>query len=390
MSTVFVPASPLSGTVTLPPSKSHLHRLVLAAALLGDGVKVHADGLCEDVLATVRAVRALGCEVTRGDGVLFVGKRKNVTGGAIDCGESASTFRFTLPVCAALGGEWEFLLGDSLSRRPHAPLFGELIRHGAKISQSGNAVTLSGKADAGEYAVPAGITSQFESGLRFASLVNGCTVKVTGDAVSRPYAEMTARVIDEFKNNRPREVFPEGDASAAANFAVAGALSERGVTCTGFCKTQADGVIADALAEMGANVRIDGDALTVSRGTLRAIEFDVTECPDAAAPLAALMAAADGESRLTGTDRLRAKESDRVASITDMITSLGGYARDAGNGIIITGTHLSGGTVTTGDHRIAMAAASIAAATNSGVTVTDASCVAKSYPEFWETVESLR
>ena len=118
--------------------------------------------------------------------------------------------------------------------------------------------------------------------------------------------------------------------------------------------------------------------------------LDISQCPDLGPVLMALAAAGRGAT-LTGTARLRLKESDRLRTVSDMISALGGNITETSDGLIIRGVaSLRGGVVdASGDHRIAMSGAVAALVCDEAVTITGAECVAKSYPSFWEEFTRL-
>ena len=121
------------------------------------------------------------------------------------------------------------------------------------------------------------------------------------------------------------------------------------------------------------------------------MDIDATNIPDLVPILAVVATCAEGETRIYGAERLRLKESDRLATVTKMLTTLGADVIEAQNGLIINGgKKLVGGTVSSfGDHRIAMSAAIAALACESAVTVTEAEAVEKSYPAFFDDLAAL-
>ena len=152
----------------------------------------------------------------------------------------------------------------------------------------------------------------------------------------------------------------------------------------------ADRRILDALGAAGARVVRAADGATVERSDLRAFTFDATDSPDLLPPLAALACHCAGTSQLKGASRLRHKESDRAAALSEELRRLGGRVTVLGDILEITGGLLQGGTVRShGDHRIAMALAAAAVAARGPVGIEDAECVAKSYPGFFEDLASV-
>lgn len=411
-----------SGTVTAPASKSVLHRLLICAAL-GDAQKriLHTD-LSEDILATVNCLRALGAETAllpeRIIDITPIRKRAasalslHAVPAHLPCGESGSTLRFLLPVCGALGQSAVFQLEGRLPERPIRPLAECLCAHGMRIECTGNTILCSGSLSAGKYEIPGDISSQFISGLLFAlPLLRGRSeLSITGKTESSPYIEMTlealqqagiafSRAENEFhipggqSYALPEILSAEGDWSNAALFLCMGALSRRGITVTGLplITKQGDREVLNILRRFGAEVQADACSITVRRGQMYAFTADASATPDLVPALAVLAAGAAGESRIINASRLRLKESDRLAAAVSLLSSLGGSAEETADGIIIHGTgSLRGGSAATvKDHRIVMASALAASLCREKVCVSFPECVDKSFPKFWECLDTL-
>lgn len=414
MDTVITPSN-LTGTLTVPMSKSSAHRLMICAAL-GDSptfVRFCGDA-AEDVTATVRCLEGLGATITEGDCGISVVPICKAYGSTelLDCGESGSTLRFLIPVAAALGGKRRFRLRGRLPERPLSPLKEELERHGVTVCLDGDILTVCGGSITGtDFVIEGNVSSQFISGLLFSLVIlGGGTVTVTGKIESRPYVDMTVQAMDAFgirvsedggvftadctNKKSPEEVSAEGDYSGAAFFVCAGALSDEGITLRGLRhdSLHGDRRIIDVVRSMGAVVEELPDGVTVRRGTLRGITIDATDIPDLVPVIAATAAAAEGETVITGVKRLRLKESDRIESTCAMVNAIGGCAVGDDDCIKIRGglTVPTGAVDSAGDHRIAMAAAILASAAKGAVTIKGADCVKKSYPAFWEDYERLR
>ena len=401
---VTVYPGPISGSVTAPPSKSHVHRLLIAAALCGEGQKtaVRCDGENEDIAATVRCLSALNADILR-EGDWFRVRRdfplhdfqpRNT----LNCGESGSTLRFLLPLCAAKPLSHPencqiVLTGEGrLPSRPNGPLLEALRAHGAKIEGDFLPLTVDGGLRAGDFALPGNISSQYFTGLLFAlPLLSGdSTLTYTSPLESMPYVDLTLSVLRQFgirieamengwrvpgkqRYMSPGNVEAEGDWSAAAFWLGANQLGN-GVAVEGLNRAscQGDKAVETLLSSMGG-------------------EIDVTDTPDLMPVLSAVAAALPGqETRLTGAARLRLKESDRLAAMAKTIRALGGEAEELPDGLVIHGTRLAGGTVDgQRDHRVVMSAAVAATACRGPVTILGAEAVNKSYPRFWRDFEAL-
>lgn len=386
----------LAGTPALPPSKSHIIRLLIASALCPEDENTLIEGFsdCGDVSAALSCLKALGCEsIPEESGIRVFGIKRILDGAAIDCGESASTLRFLLPVCSALAKPEGIEISGSqgLAARPHAPLI-EALRRGGAVIDGSLPFRVRGGLKPGEYAMPGGISSQYFSGLLFAlPLLDGESVlRFTERPVSGPYIDMTLGVLKDFgieiktlnngwlvpggqKYKSPERVTAERDWSAAAFWLAANVLGSS-VELKGLDpgSKQADRAAEDLFSRIGGTA-------------------DVSSCPDLMPVLAAAAAASPGmTTAITGAGRLRYKESDRLSAMKDLINGLGGRAEDTEDGLIIKGRRLKGGKADgRNDHRVVMSAAVLALACEGPVSISCAEAADKSYPDFWNDFKAL-
>ena len=404
-----------SGKIKAIASKSAAHRLLICAAFADKSTELVCEEINEDISATVRCLNALGAKITRRGTSFTVLPIKNPRQNAVlDCGESGSTMRFLVPVVAALGCGADFAMSGRLPNRPLSPLREELEAHGISFSAAGtNPLTLRGKICAGEYRIRGDVSSQFISGLLFAlSLIEGeSQIKIEGKLESAPYVNMTLDALYEFdaepehtpdgfavtgrkRFTSPEKLTVEGDWSNAAFALCAGAVSKKAkVSVFGLDpeSTQGDRAIIETLVRFGADIRRKGDCFTVRGGELCGIALDASNIPDLVPVIAVVAAAAEGQTIISGASRLKIKESDRLATVTEMLSALGADIKMTDDGLIINGGGaLRGGEVSSfGDHRIAMSAAVASVICTDTVSVTTAEAVAKSYPAFWEDIVSL-
>ena len=426
MNVTITPAR-LEGAVKAPASKSEAHRLLICAALSPETCDIECDTTSQDIDATAECLRALGAQVTRtrlGFRVVPIprdetGSPRARRGALLDCGESGSTLRFLLPVAAALACDARLTGHGRLPERPLSPLYEELIAAGADISEQGHfPLRARGPIRPGRFILPGDVSSQYVSGLLMAApLLGGRTeIVVTDPFESRSYvnltidalaqfgvsvrvtktvekdAEATCLTVESAGYSSPGGVEVEGDWSNAAFWLAAGALGN-GVSVTGLnlSSSQGDRVIMGALARLGARVSRSGDTATVSPDILRGCEINVSDCPDLVPPIAAVAALAHGTTAITGAERLRLKESDRLQTVSAAINAMGGSVQVTNDGLVIDGVEsLSGGTVdAANDHRIAMMSAVAASRATSPVAIRGAECVRKSYPAFFEDLAGL-
>lgn len=380
----------LTGDITAIPSKSQAHRLLICAAFSQAPTTLYCPDTNLDIEATAGCLRSLGAVIDRTASGYTVTPIVDIPESAImDCSESGSTLRFLLPIVCALGIETTIHMSGRLPYRPLSPMWEELERMGCTLSRpTENTIHTSGKLSAGEYIIAGNVSSQFVSGLLFAlSLLDGVSkISIVGKLESRPYVEMTQRVLERFgvrsdnfivEGSRPfltpGNVTVEGDWSNGAFFLAATALGNA-VTVRNLCpdSSQGDRVIADILA-------CNDEKPVIS----------AADIPDLVPILAVCFAARDGVT-FTDIARLRLKESDRVASVSNLLQSLGIQVLSDENTMTVYGGSLTGGTVNAcGDHRIAMAAGIAATVASGPVVIRGAECVAKSYPAFWQEFKRL-
>lgn len=419
MREIFTPGT-INGEIKVPASKSQSHRAMICAALAA-GSRITGLSRSEDMTATLGALKALGAELEVGfdpSSGMTLTTRSALSASSklapckVDCGESASTLRFMIPIAAALGREVEFVGHGRLPKRTtllYKPL---LEAHGVKMLYPDNGDFLplkqSGKLTGGELSIRGDISSQFVTGLLFAlAMLGDGKIHLTTRLESRPYADLTVDMlksfgilIDETENDyrilggsfKPIEFSVDGDCSQAAFFAVAAAINGR-VHITGIDPNtrQGDFAVFDILKRFGASVSITEKYISVEHSSLNASDIDAANIPDLVPALAVLAAYAEGQTRIYNAGRLRLKESDRIASTAELIRSLGGEAHETEDGLVICGRQrLSGGFAEAcGDHRIAMAAAAASVGCIGEVVVDDVSCTAKSYPDFCRDWNSL-
>ncbi len=402
--------------IAAPTSKSAAHRQMIAAAFAGAPTNIYFTQSCDDIVATARCLRALGAQVEeREDGLRVTPSKENPEHAVCDCGESGSTLRFLLPVAAALGVKTTFLRRGRLPQRPLEPLVSVLCEHGATVEEGKDgSITVSGKLEAGQYAIEANVSSQFVTGLLYALslLPQPSTLLLKGEIESAPYINMTLETLTAFKASpiavgggrllgipgylaqpfrTPNSICTEGDFSGAAFLLAAGAIGKESVTVTGlsYPSAQGDMAILDLLTRFGAKIDFDEEnkTFTVSPAPLKGIQIDAKHTPDLVPVLAVVAAVAEGDTEITGAARLRDKESDRLATTAAMLRALGGEVEEREDGLLIHGGKPLAGGVVDGakDHRIVMSAAVAASVCEGKVTVTDAQAADKSFPAFFKT-----
>lgn len=399
MSIVNIQPSVLNGRILLPPSKSAAHRAVICSALSGKTtVFPEHEPLSNDIIATSNAMKAI--QTHHGSTKL-----------AIDCGESGSTLRFLIPIAAALGLNAEFTGSGRLPERPIGIYLDCLPKHGVLCFTGGGLpLTVSGQLKSGEFILPGNVSSQFITGLLLSlPLLHGSSELVLSSPLeSAGYVDMTVAMMQEFgvsadktdhgwhipgdQAYQPRDYRVERDWSQAAFFLAAGALGGT-IELDGLNPNSCQGDrAAEALFRaFGAKVEWNGSVLSASPNRLSAADIDASQIPDLVPALAATAALCKGQTRIYNAQRLRIKESDRLAAMADGLNKLGGKVQQTGDGLIIDGVpSFHGGEVNgCNDHRIVMAFAVAALKADGCVTITDAQSVNKSYPAFFTDYNTL-
>lgn len=368
----------LRGDVTVIPSKSQAHRLLICAAFADGPTQLVCSETNRDIEATVDCLRALGAEIISTESGYTVFPVESVPQSAVlPCCESGSTLRFMLPVAGALGVDATFTMEGRLPKRPLSPLWEEMERMGCSLSRpTENTIHCQGKLRCGKYSIDGGVSSQFITGLLFAHmLLDDCTLNITGKLESKPYVDLTKAALELFADRHsPEYVAVEGDWSNGAFWLAANALG---------CDLRIRGLNQDSLQGDRAVVDIL-QQLETGRPTV-----SVADIPDLV-PILSVVAAAKHGAVFTDIQRLRLKESDRVASVISLLENLGGKATATENTLTVSPATLTGGTVDScNDHRIAMAAAIAATVCAAPVTILGAEAVKKSYPQFWAEYRRL-
>ena len=380
----------LSGSLSVIPSKSQAHRLLICAAFADNATFLQCPATNRDIEATAACLRELGAVIQHtDDGYKIEPVRRRILNAVLPCRDSGSTLRFLLPVVGALGVDAVFQLEGRLAQRPLSPLWEEMERMGCELFFSNdNSLHCKGKLRPGNYTIDGSVSSQFITGLLFAaSLIPGeNTIQVTGNLESVPYIEMTRHsmalfgrssrnftVSGGFPFHSPGTLTVEGDWSNGAFFLAANTLgSSINVHNLSDTSLQGDRACAELLAKLQDHCSISA-----------------ADIPDLV-PILSVVAACNQGAIFTDIQRLRLKESDRVASVISMIESLGGKAESTETTLTVFGTGFTGGTVdSVNDHRIAMSAAIAATACKEPVVILGAQCVEKSYPYFFEEYRRL-
>ena len=416
MDVVVKRARAVAGRIAAPPSKSMAHRAVLCAALAKGTSHLHHLAFSKDISATLGAAARLCARVTTGenDAVVEGLGRFLPVDAPVDCCESGSTLRFLIPLASLTGQEVTFTGRGRLMERPQSVYKTLYQQQGLRFEQGADRLTVEGALTSGEYELAGNVSSQFISGLLFAlPLLDGdSTLHLIPPVESRSYIDMTRTVQAAFgvtsrwldgntlalpgrQHYRPCDYDVEGDYSQAAFPAVLGAVCG-GVTVTGLRPDtlQGDAVILDILHRCGAQFTREGDTVTFAKAPLHGVDIDLADCPDLGPVLMVLGLLCEGTTVIRNAERLRLKESDRIAAMEAELRACGGVLESEGGTITMhdCAEHLhapEGILHGHNDHRVVMSLAVLSAAAGLPLTVDDAEAIQKSWPNFFAAIRPL-
>ena len=386
--------SKTSGEVSAPPSKSFAHRYLIGSVLSCGKCVIKNIADSDDISATLSCIEQLGGSVTKDGNTVTVipTNEKQIENAVFDCKESGSTLRFFIPVVLATGAKNCTFLGSERLLARGIKEYEKLFENSdVTIKSDEKSIEVNGTLSAGNYEISGEVSSQYTTGMLFAlSVLDGkSTLKITGNAESRAYVDMTIKVLKDFgadiaepeKNFfeingkgrlSPGEFTVEGDWSNAAflialsrlvgTISVSG-LNENSVQGDRFCTAAFDS--------------LDGENA----------EIDLKDCPDLAPILFAYAAYING-GKFINTRRLRVKESDRANVMAEELKKFGANVKVYENSVEIEKTQLKPPIVPLcghNDHRIVMALSVLAAVF--GAEIDGAEAVNKSYPDFFRVIK---
>lgn len=397
--------------VQIPTSKSYFQRIIIAATLSKSFTEIEYNSLSDDVAYLLEAIQILGVKVEKvSESKMVITPPVNgfPKEAIIQIGESGLGSRLIIPVLAAIGGEFTINGKGSLLSRPFAPVIDVLEKAGVEVvSNNGKLpITIKGKLKAGQFEIPADLSSQFASGFLMAlPLLNkDCSISLTNPK-SVPYLEMTLQVLQDFGVNykskkdfswslsrentfrSPKKITVEGDWSGASFWIVAATIFSN-IRLSGLEKNslQADAAILEVLDQIFAKYHWEGSDLIIKKSDLTPFAFDATDCPDLFPPLAVLAACTEGESCIKGVNRLVHKESNRALAIQEELAKMNIQVTITGDIMCIEGKKKcqSAKVHSHNDHRMAMALAILALNAEGKTTIENAEAISKSYPDFWK------
>ncbi|MES2952189.1 MAG: bifunctional 3-phosphoshikimate 1-carboxyvinyltransferase/cytidylate kinase [Pseudomonadota bacterium] len=440
-STAFLDLPPLTGafgTVTLPGSKSISNRVLLLAALCEGSTTVHDLLDSDDTRVMLDALRALGCGVRQNGATVHIdglGGKPPSTGAKLFLGNAGTAMRPLTAALAVLGGDFELSGIPRMHERPIGDLVDALRQLGCNIDYLGNPgfpplhIGIPALRVDAPIQVRGDVSSQFLTALLMALplvAMGGATsppqdvvIEVVGELISRPYIDITLKLLARFgvhvqrdgwqrftipagcRLQSPGDIHVEADASSASYFIALGAIATGAsgqnsirILGVGADSIQGDIRFMDAAQLMGARIESGPNWLQISRGSwpLKAIDLDCNHIPDAAMTLAVMALYATGTTTLRNIASWRVKETDRIAAMANELRKLGATVVEGHDFIQVTppATWQAASIHTYDDHRIAMCF-SLAAFNPAGVPVRieDPKCVAKTFPDYFEALFSV-
>ena len=386
--------SKTSGEVSAPPSKSFVHRYLIGSVLSRGKCVIKNIADSDDISATLSCIEQLGGSVTKDGNTVTVipTNEKQIENAVFDCKESGSTLRFFIPVVLATGAKNCTFFGSERLLARGIKEYEKLFENSDVIIKSDEkAIEVSGTLSEGNYEISGEVSSQYTTGMLFAlSVLDGkSTLKITGNAESRAYVDMTIKVLKDFgadiaepeKNFfeingkgrlSPGEFTVEGDWSNAA-FLIALSRLLGTISVSGLNENSVQG---DRFLSVAFDA-LDGENA----------EIDLKDCPDLAPILFAYAAYKNG-GKFTNTRRLRVKESDRANVMAEELKKFGANVKVYENSVEIEKTQLKPPIVPLcghNDHRIVMALSVLAAVL--GAEIDGAEAVNKSYPDFFRVIK---
>ena len=413
----------VSGQVTLPGSKSITNRILLLSAIADGATTIIGPLVSDDTLHMIDALKKLQVDLTQKDNgdILIHGTRGNFKNKSAEIflGNAGTAFR---PLTAALSfskGQYTLSGLPRMHERPIKDLVDALLQLNADITYLGQEgypplkISPSEIMINGPIKIRGDISSQFLTSLLMAMPLTKkeVVIEIEGDLISKPYIDITLNLMARFGIHvkkidwkhfvipgsssyvSPGEIFVEGDASSASYFLAAGALAgDIEVKGIGRNSIQGDVKFAEALVLMGADINILEASIQVTKvAALQAINLDCNHIPDAAMTLAVLAIFAKGTTTLLNIGSWRVKETDRIKAMATELRKLGAAVTEGNDFIEITPPlkikeHVEIDTYD--DHRMAMCF-SLVSLRNIPITINDPACVNKTFPTYFEVLESI-
>ncbi|MBK3562683.1 3-phosphoshikimate 1-carboxyvinyltransferase [Streptomyces sp. MBT62] len=420
-SVTVAPLAAFDERVSVLGSKSYTNRYLAIASLSGQETVINGALLSDDTVYLARAIEAFGhvtCAIDHTTASIHVtptGQPMRAPKDDIFVGGAGTPLRFLISMAGHAQGTTIITGNTRMQERPMGDLLAALPPLGVDATAvRGNGSppirVVGGSFKGGATTISGAVSSQFTSSLIINALraEHDTEITIADDLISKPYVEMTLAALKEMgvdverdgyrrftipagQQARGGEVTVEPDASGMSYFLAAAAILDSRVVIPGIGagSHQGDVHLVEALERMGCHTQVTDHEITLSGGQLRGIDIDMEAMPDVVPSLAIVAAYAEGTTRITNIASLRVKECDRIAAVTTELRKMGIEVEELADAMYITGGTPHGATIDTyDDHRIAMTFA-IGGLRTEGVVIKEPGCVAKSFPTFWQTLDSL-
>ena len=407
--------------ISLPGSKSYTHRLLIAAALSNGRCRIDNCLESEDTRYTLSALSQMGAAVEESPDCVRIkglGGRFLPTDRPVDLGNSGTSMRLLAGVCPLGQGDYVLTGTERMKERPIYHLLDALNQIGVEASSINDngcpPIRIKGQKPAGgKVSIDCSVSSQYLSALLLMAPLTqtGLHIHVAKGPVSKPYIDMSVDVLNRFGVKLERRGYEdfripggqsyaagqytvEPDASQASYFWAAAAITGASIMVKGLTRQSLQGDVrfVDILEEMGCRVDASPEGITVTGPKsvdLSPVSLSMGDMPDLVPTLAVAAAFARGETMIRDVAHLRAKESDRLAAVQTELAKMDISAQIRDDDLIISGGSPHGVKIETyNDHRMAMSFA-IAGLRIPGMGIKNESCVAKSFPGFWEVFDQL-
>jgi 3-phosphoshikimate 1-carboxyvinyltransferase len=411
--------SRLTGKVTIPGSKSHTIRAVTIASLADGYSKISNPLISSDTLSSVNTYRGLGAMVDCSEPTVWkltgTGGKIQVTKSIIDVGNSGTTLNIAIGSASLAAPEQTITLtGDQQTQsRPVGPLLDALNSLGARcraLRNNGKApVQIKGQLTGGKTQI-ASHTSQYLSSLLLCTPLAPQTSEIEVSLLNEPgYVQMTLDWLNKqqikYENQNFQKFIVAGgqkyqsidctipaDFSSATFFLCAAALYGDEVILNGldFADSQPDKAVVDYLKQMGANIVVADNVVTIRASELHGAEIDMNKTPDALPSMAVVAAFADGQTKLLNVPQARQKETDRIKCMAEELKKLNVNVEELPDGLIINGGGAKAATLDgRGDHRIVMALSIAAMALEGNCSIDKAEAVSVTFPNYVKLMKSI-
>ena len=421
-SITLAPIKNISGSVWLPGSKSLSNRALLLSSLAEGNTTLTNLLRSDDTQHMVRALHQLGIHLDLSDN----GTRAEIRGNggifntpierSFFLGNAGTAIRPLTCILSLIDGEYEIDGDEYMRQRPIEHLTDALRQLGADIHYLDKEgypplKIIGGKISCGHIKMPGHISSQFLTSLLMSlPLIDGrSTIEVVGEQVSKPYLDITLGMMKQFgvtashkdyhefdipggqQYLSPGSYAIEGDASSASYFfgaaAIGGSVRVNGL---GQNSVQGDLAFIDIIEHMGARIIRNPEWIEVHKGPLKGVDVDLNHIPDAAMTVATVALFAKGPTRIRNISNWRVKETDRLQAMATELRKLGATVETGDDYILIEPPQeINAADIDTyGDHRVAMSF-SLAALGNKAIQINDPDCTRKTFPDYFDVLESI-